>query len=459
MGTQPQVHRSQLLIHVHSDLEKAVAENFDTMRAALEDLVRIPSVSAAEYDPSNVRMSAEAVSDLLVGVGFQDVRLLELEGAHPAVFGQIPTPDGAPTVLLYAHHDVQPPGPPEEWETAAFEPEERGGRLFGRGSSDDKSGIVLHLGAVAAHKGQLPVGVKMFVEGEEEIGSLHLDAFLSRHGAALEADCVVIADSGNWRTGMPSVTTSLRGLVDCYVEVRTLDNAVHSGEFGGALPDALTTLCRTLSSLHDDQGRVAIAGLRRNEARTLDLTDEELLQQANAVPGVELIGEGPLTSRLWQHPAVSVVALDAPPVAEAINQLIPVARAKVSLRLAPGDDPERAMEALTAHLEAHTPWGAAVTVERGAAGKAFELDTTGAAYDAWRQAFTIAWDTEPVEIGVGGSIPFVAAFAEQFPNASILLTGVGDHLSRAHGPNESLDLGELRRGTFAEAIALRLLAK
>ena len=444
---------------MHEDLISAVNADFERIRRDLESLVRIPSVSAADFDAAQVRRSAEAVKEMLEDEGLHNVQLLELDGAHPAVFGEIPAPPGAPTVMLYAHHDVQPPGPDDLWDSPPFEPEERDGRLYGRGVSDDKAGIAVHLGAIRAHSGTPPVGVKVFVEGEEEIGSAHLGDFLNAYTDLLTSDAIVIADSANWRVGEPALTVSLRGLADCVVEVRTLASAIHSGQFGGPLPDALTALSRLLATLHDADGEVAIPGLVSGGSTPIDLDEAELREQAGAVGDLALLGSGSITERLWKKPAVAVLAIDAPPVAQSINALVPVARAKVSVRLAPGQDPTAAMEALTAHLLANAPWGADVTVTAGSSGDAFDLDTTGPAYDAYRQAFAVAWDKETVEIGAGGSIPFVAAFSEMFPNADILLTGAGDPTSAFHGPNESQDLDDLRRSTIAEAIALRLLAE
>ncbi len=442
---------------MHDDLRTAVDELMPALLGDLEALVRIPSVSAPGYDPSQVRRSADFTAELLRQAGFGEVRTLEVEGAHPAVYAEIPAPAGAATVLLYAHHDVQPPGPAEEWETEPFEPFLRDDRLYGRGSSDDKAGIIVHTGAIRALGGKPPVGVKVLIEGEEEIGSAHLGDFLETYHDMLAADVIVIADAGNWAVGTPTLTTSLRGLVDCTVEVRTLKYAVHSGGFGGAIPDAITTLARLLATLHDTNGEVAVAGLLGSDEASLDLSEAELRAQADPVDSVELIGTGSITSRLWTKPAISVLAIDAPPLSEAINQLVPVARAKVSLRVAPGDDPGRAMDALQAHLESNAEWGAAVTVTRGALGEAFALDTSGTAFDVFRHAFAEAWQAETQEMGVGGSIPFVADFADRYPDATILLTGVADPTSRAHGPNESQDLNELRNGILAEAIALRLL--
>lgn len=441
------------------DLAAAVAELFPSIRHTLEDLTRIPSVSAEQYPADEVRRAAEATATLFAEAGMQGVRLLEVEGAHPAVFGEIPAPEGAPTVLLYAHYDVQPPGPVSEWTSEPFEPVERDGRLYGRGICDDKAGIAVHLGAVMAHGGRPPVGIKIFIEGEEEIGSPNLTAFLDGYRELLRADAIVVADSSNWKTGMPSLTTSLRGLVDCTVEVRTLQGGLHSGMFGGPVPDALTTLARLLASLHDAAGNVAIPGLVAYEVDPLDLTNDGLRETAGMVDGVELIGEGNLTSRLWSHPAISVLAIDAPPVSEAINQLVASARAVISLRLAPGEDPEHARTALERHLEGNVPWGAQLTISNWGFGEAFRMDTTGAAYDAYREAFRIAWGRDSTDIGIGGSIPIVGDLSERYPDAAILLTGVGDDLSREHGPDESVDLRELQRGMLAESIALRLLAE
>lgn len=441
------------------NITAAVDADLARARSELENLVRIPSVSAPDYDPGHVRRSAEAVAELFRSSGIQDARLLELDGAPPAVFGEIEGPPGTPTVLLYAHHDVQPPGPDDQWNHPPFEPREIDGRLHGRGTSDDKCGIVLHAAAIRAFEGKPPVGIKVFVEGEEEVGSPHLHGFLEQYADLLAADVIVIADSMNWRVGVPAFTTSLRGLAQCIVEVRTLDNAVHSGLFGGAVPDALMALNRVLATLHDEAGNVAVDGLVATEAAPLDLTEDELRDQAGTVGGLDLVGSGSLTTRLWRKPAISVVAIDAPPIAEAINQLVAVARAKISLRVAPGDDPGSAMGALRDHLEKAAPWGAQITVTPGATGEAVDLDTTGAGYDAYRTAFEIAYAKPPVEIGVGGSIPFVAAFAEASPDADILLIGVADPTSAAHGPNESLDLADFRNGIVAEAIALDLLGQ
>lgn len=445
---------------MHDDLRAAVAADMPRLKDLLHTLIRMPTVSADGYDPSGVRSGAEAIVELVSDAGFQNARLLESSSGHPAVFAEIPAPDGAPTLLLYAHYDVQPPGPIEEWKTGPFEPEERDGRIYGRGASDDKAGVVMHLGAVAAHDGELPVGVQLFLEGEEEAGSAGLPEILDKHSDLLHPDVIVIGDGGNWDVGVPALLTSLRGVVAVKLELRTLRSAVHSGRFGGAVPDALMALTRLLSSLHDDQGNVAVQGLLSEEIdASLDIPEALLRAQTGAVEGLELIGEGSIASRLWTRPSISVVAIDAPPVKEAINQLVPVARAKVSLRIPPGQDAASALEALKDHLRANVPWGAQLEFIHEEAGSATTLETDNWAVDAWKDAFEEAYGTETVEMGEGGSIPFIATFSELFPEAPILVLGAGDPTSAIHAPNESQDIGDLERATLSEAIAFRLLAE
>jgi acetylornithine deacetylase/succinyl-diaminopimelate desuccinylase-like protein len=415
-------------------------------------------VSADPAAAPYLRESAGEVADLLVAAGFSDVSLVGIRHGQPAVIARRPAPPGAPTVLLYAHHDVQPPGDPDAWDTEPFEPTEVGGRLFGRGAADDKAGIAVHLAALRVFGDDLPVGVTILVEGEEEIGSPTLIPFLDHYRDRLGADVVVFADAVNWTADVPSLTTSLRGGATITVELRTLDHAVHSGLFGGPVPDALTALCRLLATLHDERGDVAVAGLTRGTADPVDLTEATLRADAGMLDGVQLIGTGGLTDRLWAAPSITVIALDAPAVKDASNTLQPVARAKVSLRVAPGDDADRACEAVKAHLRAHAPWGAHVTATSGGTAAPFTVRTGGKAYQAARQALTEAWGRPALDIGVGGSIPFVTAYAERFPDAEILITGVEDPDARAHGANESLHLATFERACLAETLLLRGLA-
>ncbi len=437
-------------------VRSALAAALPDVRAGLERLVRIPSVSAEPSARAHVEASAAEVAEQLSSSGLPEVAVLRA-GGLPAVLGRRPGPPGAPTVLLYAHHDVQPAGEAEAWETDPFTPVERGGRLYGRGAADDKAGVAVHCAALRALGDDLGVGVAVLVEGEEEVGSPTLPALLAEHRDRLAADVLVLADSTNWRVGVPALTTSLRGGVGVVVEVATLRHAVHNGVYGGPVPDALTTLARLLATLHDDRGDVAVAGLARGAADPLDLTEDRFREDAGVIDGVRLSGSGSLTSRLWRAPAVSVVGIDAPRVDEAGMVLVPRARARIALRIAPEDDGDSARDALVRHLEAHVPWGAHVRVTAGRPVAPYAARTSGPAYAAAREAFADAWRVAPVEIGVGGSIGFLAPFAEAFPGAEVLITGVEDPDTRAHAPNESLHLADFERACLAEALLLHRL--
>lgn len=441
------------------DLSAAVDAVLPGARRDLEALVAIPSIWADPDHAGDTRRSAQAVAELAGGAGATDVTIIQADGGAPAVVAHWPAPAGAPTVLLYAHHDVQPTGGDEHWTTPPFSPTERDGRLYGRGAADDKAGVMTHLAVLRAYDGRPPVGVTLFIEGEEESGSPTLSALLRAHRDLLTCDVIVIADSANPAVDVPALTTSLRGLVDVVVEVSMLERPAHSGVFGGPVGDALTALCRTLATLHDEHGEVAIAGLVRGSSAAPDVDETQFRSDVSLLPGVELLGEGSIVERTWHRPAVAVLAIDAPRVSQASNVLLPRARAMVSLRLAPGDDATTAHKALAEHLAAHVPWGAHVTVTPGAGvAEPFSLDATGAAYDAARRSFSQAYGNAAVEAGMGGSIPFIAEFARTFPGAAVLVTGVGDPASRWHGIDESLDLGMFRRAVLAEALFLAELA-
>jgi len=441
-----------------SDLVARVQAVLPSVRADLEDLVRIESVWADVARRGEVKRSADVVSKLLSEAGFGDVRIVS-EGGAPAVIARHPAPPGAPTVLLYAHHDVQPEGDATQWVSPPFVPTERDGRLYGRGSADDKAGIATHLAAMRAFDGNPPVGLTVFVEGEEESGSPSLAALLGAHRDLLAADVIVIADSDNWSTEVPSLTVSLRGLADCVVEVATLDHGLHSGMWGGAVPDALSALVRLLASLHDDDGNVAVAGLHESTAAAVDYPPERVREDTGLLDGVTEIGSGSVPQRLWAKPSITVIGIDTTPIASASNTLIPRARAKVSLRVAPGGDAAEHLAALTRHLEEHAPWGAKVTVTPGDVGQPYAIDANGPVYDAARTAFRQAWGTDAIDMGVGGSIPFIAEFAAAFPDAKILVTGVEDPATQAHSINESLDLGVLERAATSEALFLEALGR
>ncbi|WP_369744446.1 dipeptidase [Paenarthrobacter sp. AMU7] len=448
------------------ELSRAVNDSFDTTLASLKHLVSIPGIAWASFDPNELDRSADAVAALVKAAGMEDVRVLRCDKADgtpggPAVVARRPAADGKPTILLYAHHDVQPPGDRSLWNSEPFVAEEREGRLYGRGSADDKAGIMAHLAAYSAVTQVLGdgfgLGVTFFFEGEEEAGSPTFRTFLEEHQELLRADVIVVADSSNWKVGVPALTTSLRGLVDGTFEVRVLDHAVHSGMFGGPVLDAPTLLSRLIATLHDDEGNVAVAGLVARDDVAVDLAEEDYRTDASVLDGVKLAGSGTIASRLWTKPALSIIGMDVPSVDVASNTLIPAARAKFSMRLAPGQDPGSAMDALKTHVESHAPFGAKVTFTPGERGNAFSTDTSSAAARVALWALGESWGVQPVEMGIGGSIPFIADLMDVYPDVQILVTGVEDPDSRAHSANESLHIGDFRHAVLAEALMLARL--
>jgi acetylornithine deacetylase/succinyl-diaminopimelate desuccinylase-like protein len=447
-------------------LRAAIDRSFDQTLARLKELVAIPGIAWPSFDRAPLDRSAEAVAVLLRDSGLEDVRILgcdKLDGTPggPAVVARRPAAEGKPTILLYAHHDVQPPGDGSLWETEPFTAVEKDGRLYGRGAADDKAGIMAHIAAYAAASeilgAGLGLGVTFFIEGEEEAGSPTFRQFLETNREMLRADVIVVADSSNWKVGVPALTTSLRGLVDGTIEVQVLEHAVHSGMFGGPVLDAPTLLARLIATLHDDDGNVAIAGLLASDTTSVDFPEADYRADASVLDGVRLAGTGSIASRLWTKPALSIIGFDAPTVDVASNTLLPRARAKFSLRLAPGQAPEEAMEAVREHVEANAPFGARVTFTPGESGNPFQTDTSSASAAMALWALGEAWGVPAVETGIGGSIPFIADLTELYPDVQILVTGVEDPDSRAHSANESLHLGDFRKAILAEALLLARL--
>lgn len=422
-------------------------------RADLERLIAIPSVSADPAHAGDVQRAAEVVAELLTEIGAPEVKIVA-EGGHPAVIAHFPGPAGAPTVGLYAHYDVQPTGAREQWTSDPFQPEQRGDRLFARGAADDKGGLAVHLAALRAFDGKPPVNVMCIFEGEEEIGSPSLERIFAAYGDELATDVFVIADSGNWQVGQPSFTTSLRGMADVTVEVRTLDHAVHSGQYGGAAPDALTSLCRLLATLHDEAGDVAVPGFVIGDPPAVDYPEDRFRAESGLLDGVDLVGTGSITQRLWFKPAISVIGIDTTPIAQASNTLIPSAAAKLSIRIAPGDTAQAAQERVRDYLEANAPWGAQVTVTLGESGEPALLPLDERVAAAAETAFVEAFGVTPVQMGMGGSIPLAQAYQQRYPESTVLVTAVVDPDSRMHGIDESLHVGDWAKACHAETLLL-----
>jgi acetylornithine deacetylase/succinyl-diaminopimelate desuccinylase-like protein len=446
-----------------------VASKVESSLDVLCELVRIPSVSWDGFDPATVERTAEFIRERLSNFDLFDEVIVVREpvpsgggNGQPAVLARRKPQPGYPTVLLYAHHDVQPPGDSAEWLSEPFEPEIRDGRLYGRGAADDKAGVVVHTTALEilteTFGADLNLGLAVFIEGEEEFGSRSFAAILDRHQRMLAADVIIVADSDNRSVDIPSLTVSLRGNVTFSLTVTTLEHASHSGMLGGAVPDAMMAAMTLVSKMYKDDGGLAIAGLTTHSAPVPSFSRDELVHDAGLLEGVSDIGSGPILSRLWFQPAVTVTGIDAPTVLNASNTLIPKVTLKISVRVAPGQSATEAWERVRAHLEATVPWGAHLEFGSADLGDGFLVDTAGSAVASELDALRDAWDgADPVLAGVGGSIPFISELAKRFPDAQILVTGVEDPASRAHSPNESLSISVFERAILAETLFLARL--
>lgn len=448
-------------------LRKQISQAMPEIIDELTELVAIPSVAFAGHDLAHVRRSAEHVAGLFEQLGGQ-VEILSApteSGAkgQDAVVAHFDGPTGAPRVLLYAHHDVQPAAGQGGWDQAdPFKAECRGDRLYGRGTADDGAGVITHVESLRALKalGELPVNVTVYIEGEEEVGSPSFVNFLNTYRERLEADVIVVADSSNWKVGTPALTTSLRGVVQSDVTVTTLDHGLHSGQFGGPVPDATTTLIRLLASLHDEAGDVAVKGLVSQGHADPDFPfypEEDFRADAGLLEGVQLMGTGDLTARVWTKPSITVIGIDTPSIAQSSNTLTPSASARISMRIAPGQDPREAHAALEAHLLEHAPFGAQVKVFNRELGQPFKADGDSEATVDAMESLAASWQSDAVKIGQGGSIPFISDLREVFPQAQVLVTGIEDPDSRAHSANESMHLGELENIVLAQALLLARL--
>ncbi|WP_314506884.1 M20/M25/M40 family metallo-hydrolase [uncultured Microbacterium sp.] len=443
-----------------TDLKNSVAALMPDVLQRLDALVRIPSIAFPGFDPAPVHAMGVAVVDLFEAAGVVGARLLDVPDGYPCVYADIPGPQGSPTVLLYAHYDVQPAPESQNWTSEPFEPVTKDdGRIYGRGAADDKSGLVIHYGTLKMLGADLPCNVKILVEGEEETIS-HLEAFVEDNPAIFGADAYVIADIGPQRVGRPGLTTALRGDVACTVTVRTLANPVHSGMFGGAAPDAMTAMIRILDTLHDENGDTAIAGVDSSRWEGADM-DEAVYREGSAIlPGVDFLGTGSLSDRIWAKPSVTVLGMDLPNVAEASNVLLPEVTAKLSMRIVPGADGDAQLEALMAHLRAQRPWNCEVDVQKVKVGHAFAVDESHPAIVAAEAALEEAYGAPVENIGSGASIPLVASLKKVSPDAAILLWGAEDTAqSRIHASDESVDPAEIERMIVAQTLFIRNLAE
>ncbi|WP_433570721.1 dipeptidase [Streptomyces sp. CA-251247] len=437
-------------------IAETVASLLPRAKAELTELVAFPSVAdPAQFPRSGCEAAASWCADALRSEGFQDVAVLDTPDGTQSVYGYLPGPAGAPTVLLYAHYDVQPPLDLDAWVTPPFELTERDGRWFGRGAADCKGGFIMHLLALRALKanGGVPVNIKVIVEGSEEQGTGGLEQYAEAHPELLSADTIVIGDAGNFRLGLPTVTATLRGMTLVRVQVDTLEGNLHSGQFGGAAPDALAALIRVLDSLRAEDGSTTVDGLAGEATwEGLQYPEADFRRDAKVLDGVGLIGSGSVADRIWARPAVTVLGIDCPPVVGATPSVQAGARALISLRVPPGQDAAQATKLLAAHLEAHTPWGARVAVEQTGQGQAFQADVSSPAYAAMADAMRLAYPGEEMQTaGMGGSIPLCNTLAALYPESEILLIGLSEPEAQIHAVNESVSPEELERLSVAEA--------
>jgi acetylornithine deacetylase/succinyl-diaminopimelate desuccinylase-like protein len=440
---------------------ETVAGLMPQLKSDLARLVAIPSISEWGF-PEHTRPALleahQAVVELFRSAGVESFSSLELEGTAPVITGEIPGPDGAPTVLLYGHYDVVPAGDETLWTSPPFEASERDGAIFGRGAADSKANILIHVGALRAWEGRPPVGIKLLLEGQEEVGSPLEEGYPSEHPQGFRADAIVVADGGSIRAGQPSLTVSIRGDARITVGVRTLASNKHSGQYGGAAPDALVVLLRALASLYDENGDVAVEGLRREEWSGESYTDEEFRKLAEIEDGMPIVGTGSIGSRIWTGAAITVVGIDAPAVEGAAAAVQSHARASLNVRIHPEQDAKEAQEAVIRHLEAQRPLGVDLELTAGATGNGFRVGSSGVAWDAMTAAMEQAWGKPPVEIATGGAIPLVKAISEGVPDAAIFVFGCTDSFANIHGPNERLLIDEWEKALLAEALFFQAFA-
>ena len=433
---------------------ESIAGLMPQLKDDLARLVAIPSLSVLGYPADThaaLHEAYEETSRLFADAGVTILDPLELPDTAPVLMGEIQAPEGAPTVLLYSHYDVVPVGDEDKWESPPFEATERNGAIYGRGAADTKSNILMHVGAIRAWGGKPPVGIKIVIEGQEEVGGGAFGTFPTVQPELFQADAMVIGDMGSVRPGVPTLTIALRGMMAVTIEARTLAGPKHSGQFGGAAPDALLALIRALGSMHDENGDVVVEGLRREPWVGASYTDDEFRALSEMLPDTTFLGTGELAERIWSGPALTVTGLDVLPVDGAVNAVVPYARAKVSGRIHPQQDPLEAQAALIRHFESQRPYGVSLAVHAAETGAGFAAETGGSAYAAAREALADAWGGETVSIATGGSIPLVNYLQQAAPHAEMILMGTTDGFANIHAPNERVLVAEFENAVLAEA--------
>jgi acetylornithine deacetylase/succinyl-diaminopimelate desuccinylase-like protein len=431
-----------------------------TIKEALDQMVAVPSVAFPGYPPEPVHQMADTVLGLFQGVGITNAALQEVPNGYPPIYGTLEGPPGAPVVMLYAHYDVQPAPPEQGWTSDPWTPTKKDdGRVYGRGAADDKGGLAIHLGTLRYFDGSPPCTIKLIVEGMEETSS-NLEPFVEARPDLFGCDLFVVCDMGNLEAGEPTLTTTLRGDVACVVTVKTLEHPLHSGVFGGPVPDAMMALARLLATLHDGQGNVAVEGVTSFDWDGMDFGEEDLRAGADMLDGAQVVGSGSVGSRLWSHPSISAIGIDMTSIDGSSNVLLPVAKAKLSMRIVPGSDPKKELDSLVRHLETHAPWGATVEVERTKQAPPFRCETGGPGYAAARVAMEEAYGSTPGEAGSGGSIPLLRTLQQAAPGAEFILWGPEDVAkSRIHASDESVDPAEIEKMIVAQIRLLEHLAE
>ena len=445
------------------DVEEIVKRASDAMPGLirdLEELVAIPSIAFPGYPAEPVERMGRVTLDLFQKAGFRDAQLMDVPSGYPPIYAELPGPEGSPVVMLYAHYDVQPAPQEQGWHSDPWASTRKDdGRIYGRGTADDISGLIAHLGTMRVFEGQPPCTVKLILEGMEETES-NLEAFVEAHPELFDCDVFVVCDVGNLRVGEPAFTTALRGDVACIVTVRTLQHSLHSGVFGGPTPDAMMALARLLATLHDDNGDVAVEGVTTGSWSGEQFSEKDLRFSADILEGVVLTGTGPVGDRLWAHPSINAIGLDMTSIAGSSNVLIPEASAKLSMRIVPGTDPVKELDALVAHLQSRAPWGAQVEVQRTKEAPPFQCDTSGPGYAAAGWAMEQAFGKPVGEAGSGASIPLLRTLQQASPRAEFILLGAEDMAAaRIHASDESVDPSEIEKLVVTQALLLQRLAE